>query len=106
MSPGLGKTMLARRIPTILPAMTRAESLETTKIYSALGLANGLVETRPGRAPHHTIVSGLAAGIDTEAHTTAIEAASQTIAVVGTPLGECYPPRTARSKIASHATSC
>ena len=53
--PGTGKTMLARRIPTILPAMTRAESLETTKIYSALGLAQGLVETRPFRAPHHTI---------------------------------------------------
>jgi magnesium chelatase family protein len=38
-----------------LPAMTRDESLETTKIYSALGLANGLVDTRPFRAPHHTI---------------------------------------------------
>ena len=47
--------MLARRIPTILPAMTRDESLETTKIYSALGLAHGLIEDRPFRAPHHTI---------------------------------------------------
>jgi magnesium chelatase family protein len=53
--PGTGKTMLARRIPTVLPDMTRAEALETTKIYSALGLANGLVDTRPFRAPHHTI---------------------------------------------------
>ena len=53
--PGTGKTMLARRIPSVLPAMTRAESLETTKIYSALGLAEGLVEERPFRSPHHTI---------------------------------------------------
>jgi magnesium chelatase family protein len=53
--PGTGKTMLARRIPTILPPMTRDESLETTKVYSALGLANGLVDERPFRAPHHTI---------------------------------------------------
>jgi magnesium chelatase family protein len=54
--PGTGKTMLARRIPSVLPAMTREEALETTKIYSALGLADhGLVEERPFRAPHHTI---------------------------------------------------
>ena len=53
--PGTGKTMLARRIPTVLPDMTRAEALETTKIYSALGLASGLIDTRPFRAPHHTI---------------------------------------------------
>ncbi|HEV7556026.1 MAG TPA: YifB family Mg chelatase-like AAA ATPase [Kofleriaceae bacterium] len=53
--PGTGKTMLARRIPTILPAMTRDEALETTKIYSALGLADGLIEERPFRSPHHTI---------------------------------------------------
>ena len=53
--PGTGKTMLARRIPSVLPPMTRAESLETTKIYSALGLADGLIEERPFRAPHHTI---------------------------------------------------
>lgn len=53
--PGTGKTMLARRIPTILPPLTRAEALETTKIYSSLGLANGLIEERPFRAPHHTI---------------------------------------------------
>src|SRR3954463_15311305 len=55
MYPGLGKTMVARRIPTLLPDMTRAESLETTKIYSAMGLAHGLIDTRPFRAPHHTI---------------------------------------------------
>jgi magnesium chelatase family protein len=53
--PGTGKTMLARRIPTVLPEMTRSEALETTKIYSALGLASGLIDTRPFRAPHHTI---------------------------------------------------
>ena len=53
--PGTGKTMIARRIPTVLPEMTRGEALETTKIYSALGLAQGLIETRPFRAPHHTI---------------------------------------------------
>ena len=57
--PGTGKTMLARRIPTVLPAMTRAEALETTKVYSSLGLAHGLIEDRPFRAPHHT-VSGAA----------------------------------------------
>ena len=47
--------MLARRIPTVLPAMTRDEALETTKVFSALGLADGLVEDRSFRAPHHTI---------------------------------------------------
>jgi magnesium chelatase family protein len=54
--PGTGKTMLARRIPSVLPAMTRDEALETTKIYSSLGLAHGgLITERPFRAPHHTI---------------------------------------------------
>jgi magnesium chelatase family protein len=54
--PGTGKTMLARRVPSILPAMTRAEALETTKVYSAVGLVDhGLVDERPFRAPHHTI---------------------------------------------------
>jgi len=54
--PGTGKTMLARRIPGLLPPMTREEALETTKIYSSLGLAGrGLIEERPFRAPHHTI---------------------------------------------------
>jgi magnesium chelatase family protein len=54
--PGIGKTMLARRIPTILPELSREEALETTKIYSSVGLAPpGLVRERPYRAPHHTI---------------------------------------------------
>jgi magnesium chelatase family protein len=57
-SPGTGKTMLARRLPTILPPLTPAESLETTRIYSALGRLNpdeALLATRPFRSPHHTI---------------------------------------------------
>lgn len=57
-SPGAGKTMLARRLPGILPPMTIGESLETTKIHSVAGKLhrNGsLVTTRPFRAPHHTI---------------------------------------------------
>ncbi len=56
--PGAGKTMLARRIPTILPELTLEESLETTKIHSVAGfLTHGkaLVATRPFRSPHHTI---------------------------------------------------
>ncbi|MDB4954448.1 MAG: Mg chelatase, subunit ChlI [Myxococcales bacterium] len=61
-SPDLGKTMLARRIPTVLPPMTRDEALETTKIYSALGLADRLIEERPFRAPHHTISSAALLG--------------------------------------------
>lgn len=61
--PGTGKTMLARRIPSLLPPLTRDEALETTKVYSALGRAEGLVEQRPFRAPHHTISSaGLLGG--------------------------------------------
>ncbi|MCH5372472.1 MAG: YifB family Mg chelatase-like AAA ATPase, partial [Planctomycetes bacterium] len=56
--PGSGKTMLARRIPTILPLASLEESLETTKIHSVAGLlqpGSSLVRTRPFRAPHHTI---------------------------------------------------
>ena len=62
--PGTGKTMLARRLPSILPEMTRAEALEVTRIHSVAGLhANGLVPARPFRAPHHTISpAGLVGG--------------------------------------------
>jgi magnesium chelatase family protein len=52
--PGIGKTMLARRIPTVLPGMTQDEALEATKIYSSVGLATGLIQQRPFRAPHHS----------------------------------------------------
>lgn len=57
-APGAGKTMLARRMPTILPPMTEEEALEVTKIYSISGLlsrSQGLVLERPFRSPHHTI---------------------------------------------------
>ena len=64
--PGSGKSMLAKRLPTILPEMTFEESLETTKIHSIRGkLPAGvsLLRTRPFRAPHHTIsTAGLAGG--------------------------------------------
>lgn len=56
-SPGSGKTMLARRLPTILPPMTLEEALSTTRVYSAAGLLDGrvgLMTIRPFRAPHHT----------------------------------------------------
>ena len=56
--PGSGKTMLARRLPTILPAMSLAEALETTKIHSVAGIlppGESLIAARPFRAPHHTI---------------------------------------------------
>ncbi|MDC6353950.1 MULTISPECIES: YifB family Mg chelatase-like AAA ATPase [unclassified Robiginitalea] len=55
--PGSGKTMLARRLPGILPPMTRDEALETTKIHSvsAVQPAGGLIAERPFRNPHHTI---------------------------------------------------
>jgi magnesium chelatase family protein len=58
--PGAGKTMIARRMTTILPALSREEALEVTKIHSAAGLLaeRALVATRPFRAPHHTISTG------------------------------------------------
>ena len=55
-APGSGKTMLARRMPTIMPPMTLEEALETTKIHSVagkIGTHRGLMRTRPFRAPHH-----------------------------------------------------
>jgi len=54
--PGSGKTMLAKRLPSILPGMSFDESIETTKIFSSCGLTNGLslVTKRPFRSPHHT----------------------------------------------------
>lgn len=56
--PGAGKTMLAKRLPSILPPLTLHEALETTKIHSVagkLGGATSLISTRPYRSPHHTI---------------------------------------------------
>ncbi|WP_129407867.1 YifB family Mg chelatase-like AAA ATPase [Marinitoga lauensis] len=53
-SPGSGKTMIARRIPTILPEMTREEIIESTKIYSIYGYLNKIINKRPFRAPHHS----------------------------------------------------
>jgi len=56
--PGSGKTMLAKRLPTILPALTLEEALETTKIHSVAGLLpadKAMIATRPFRSPHHTI---------------------------------------------------
>ncbi len=63
-APGTGKTMLARRLPSILPALTREEAVEVTRIHSVAGLhADGLIEARPFRAPHHTISApGLVGG--------------------------------------------
>ena len=65
-SPGSGKTMLAKRLPSILPPMTLAEALETTKIHSVAGLMGGnktLMVTRPFRSPHHSISdAGLCGG--------------------------------------------
>src|SRR5210317_2339071 len=55
--PGSGKTMLSKRLPSILPPMTLNEALETTKIHSVIGNVKdiGLMTQRPFRAPHHTI---------------------------------------------------
>ena len=67
--PGSGKTMLARRIPSILPRMSFDEAIETTKIYSVMGLLEkerAIIANRPFRSPHHTISDiGLIGGSNT-----------------------------------------
>ena len=64
--PGSGKSMLARRLPSILPEMTQEEALETTQIHSVMGLTSPdrpLIDARPFRAPHHTVSPmGMAGG--------------------------------------------
>jgi magnesium chelatase family protein len=64
--PGTGKTLLAKRLPTILPPLTPHESLETTRIYSAMGLlraGEALMAIRPFRSPHHSVSdAGLVGG--------------------------------------------
>src|SRR5438067_12913741 len=64
--PGTGKTLLAKRLPTIMPPLTPAESLETTRIYSAMGLlrpGEPLLAVRPFRHPHHSVSdAGLVGG--------------------------------------------
>ena len=57
-SPGCGKSMMAKRLPSILPPLSLEESLETTQIHSVAGKLQGgstLISQRPFRAPHHTI---------------------------------------------------
>jgi magnesium chelatase family protein len=64
-APGAGKTMLARRLPTILPDMTREEALEATQLHSVAGLlaGRGILRQRPFRAPHHSVsTAGLHGG--------------------------------------------
>ena len=63
--PGSGKSMLSKRLPSILPDMTREEALDVTKIYSVMGLLSAeqpLVSTRPFRSPHHTVSAVALAG--------------------------------------------
>jgi len=61
--PGSGKTMLARRLPGILPTLSHEEALEVTRVWSAAGLATGLARCRPFRAPHHAVsLAGLIGG--------------------------------------------
>jgi predicted ATPase with chaperone activity len=70
-SPGTGKSMLAQRLPTILPPLTPVESLETTRVYSVLGQLPAdeqLMTRRPIRTPHHTISdAGMVGGGSTPA---------------------------------------
>jgi magnesium chelatase family protein len=64
-APGSGKTMLARRVPSILPSMTVNEALDVTKLYSVSGMLrqkSRLVTTRPFRAPHHTVSANALVG--------------------------------------------
>ena len=63
--PGAGKSMLAKRLPSILPDMSREEALETTEIHSVMGLTgrdNPLISQRPFRCPHHTLSASAMAG--------------------------------------------
>ena len=63
--PGSGKSMLSKRLPSILPDMTREEALEVTKIYSVIGMLDArrpLVTERPFRSPHHTVSAAALAG--------------------------------------------
>jgi magnesium chelatase family protein len=65
-SPGTGKTMLAQRVPSILPSLTRSEAIEVTRIHNITGEMEGeLAQSRPFRAPHHTVTTvGLVGGAD------------------------------------------